>query len=143
MSQEAGVYGAVAADHLKRPRNLGKLDNADGVGLIDETSSDTVIAMYVKLAEGTDGRRVIADVRFRAFGCGGCIITGSAATDLARGLALDDVASVDAAAILHAIEDGLPEEQRYCAELAARALHLAAARAGDEHRPAGLNHDQG
>ena len=127
------MYGAVAAEHLKNPRNLGKVADADGVGLVDEPNTDTMMAMYLKVGQDSDGRQVVAEVRFRAFGCGGCIITGSAATDLARGLALDDVASVDAAAILRAIDDGLPPEQRYCADLAARALRLAAARAGDEN----------
>jgi nitrogen fixation NifU-like protein len=126
----------VAADHLKSPRNLGKLVDADGVGLVDETSTDTVIAVYVKLGQDAAGRKTVADVKFRAFGCGGCIITGSAATELARGLALEDVPSVDATAILRAVEDGLPPEQRYCAELAARALRLAAARAAEDNRPA-------
>jgi nitrogen fixation NifU-like protein len=135
-SEPRGVqYGTVAADHLKRPRNLGKLADADGVGLVDETSTDTVIAVYVKVGQDAAGRKTVADVTFRAFGCGGCIITGSAATELARGLALEDVPSVDATAILRAVEDGLPPEQRYCAELAARALRLAAARAGDDNRP--------
>jgi nitrogen fixation NifU-like protein len=120
--------------HLKSPRNLGKLADADGVGLVDETSTDTVIAVYVKLGQDAAGQRIVAEARFRAFGCGGCIITGSAATELARGLALADVVAVDADAILRAIEDGLPPEQIYCADLAAQALRLAAARAGDENR---------
>jgi nitrogen fixation NifU-like protein len=129
------LYGAVAAEHLKRPRNLGKLADADGVGLVDEVSTDTLIAVYLKLGpdpQNPDGRRIVAEVRFRAFGCGGCIITGSAATELARGLPLDAVADIDATAIHRAIEDGLPPEQRYCADLAARALRLAAARASDD-----------
>ena len=124
-------YGAVAAEHLKSPRNLGKLADADGVGLVDETSTDTVIAVYLKLGQDAAGRRIVAEARFRAFGCGGCIITGSAATELAHGLVLEDVAAVDAGAILRAVEDGLPPEQVYCADLAARALRLAAARASD------------
>jgi len=126
------VYGAVAAEHLKSPRNLGKLADADGIGLVDEVNTDTLIAVYLKLGQDSDGRPVVAEIRFRAFGCGGCIITGSAATELARGLPLDAVADIDATAINRAIEDGLPPEQRYCADLAARALGLAAARAGDD-----------
>lgn len=124
-------YGAVAAEHLKSPRNLGKLADADGVGLVDETSTDTVIAVYLKLGQDAAGQRIVAEARFRAFGCGGCIITGSAATELARGVPLEDVSAIDADAILRALEDGLPPEQVYCADLAARALRLAAARASD------------
>ena len=121
------MYGAVAADHLKHPRNLGKPAEADGVGQVDEPSRDTLVTVYLKLGPGPAGRRVLAEARFRAFGCGGCIIAGSVVTELARGRSLDDLFQIDGAAILSALEDGLPPEQRYCADLAARALHLAAA----------------
>jgi nitrogen fixation NifU-like protein len=119
------VYGPVAAEHLKRPRNLGKLADADGVGAVDDPDSETLLTIYLKLREQPDGRRVVGEARFRAFGCGGCIITGSIATELAIGLPVDEVPSLDGTAINRALEDGLPPEQRYCAELAARALRLA------------------
>jgi nitrogen fixation protein NifU and related proteins len=119
------VYGAVASDHLKSPRNLGKLADADGVGTVDDPGSETLLTIYLKLGLGPDGRQVVDVAQFRAFGCGGCIITGSIATELAIGLPLDELAGIDGAAINRALEDGLPQEQRYCAELAARALHLA------------------
>ena len=121
------MYGAVASEHLKHPRNLGKLDDAHGVATVEDPDSETLLTVYLRLGEDPDGLRIVAEVRFRAFGCGGCIITGSVATDLAVGVPVDDVSSINAAAINHALEDGLPPEQRYCAELAARALHLAAA----------------
>jgi nitrogen fixation NifU-like protein len=124
------VYGVVAAGHLKNPRNLGKLADPDGVGLVEEASTDTLVTVYLKLTDGTGGRPVVAEARFRAFGCGGCIITGSVATELARGRPLDELSDLDAAAINRALEDGLPPDQRYCADLAARALHLAAESAG-------------
>jgi nitrogen fixation NifU-like protein len=119
------VYGAIAAEHLKMPRNLGKLADADGVGTVDDPGSETLLTVYLKLKSGPDGRRVVEAAQFRAFGCGGCIITGSMATELAIGRALDELAALDGAAINRALEDGLPAEQRYCAELAARALHRA------------------
>lgn len=129
MSEESGAkgaYGAVAAEHLAQPRNLGRLPDADGVGQVDEPASDTLVTVYLKLRTEPDGRRVVDDARFRAFGCGGCIISGSIATELARGLALDELPGLDGPAILRALENGLPPDQRYCAGLAARALQLAA-----------------
>jgi len=126
MQQRTPVYGAVAADHLKRPRNLGKLADPDGVGHVEETSTDTLVTVYLKLESGPSGRPVVAEARFRAFGCGGCIVTGSVVTELAHGRQLVELAALDGAAINRALEDGLPPEQRYCADLAARALHLAA-----------------
>jgi nitrogen fixation NifU-like protein len=119
------VYGLVAAEHLKTPRNLGKLADADGVGAVDDPDSETLLTIYLKLQEHPNGQRVVGEARFRAFGCGGCIITGSIATELATGLPVDELPKVDGAAINRALEDGLPPEQRYCAELAARALRLA------------------
>jgi nitrogen fixation NifU-like protein len=129
------MYGAVAADHLKSPRNLGKLDDADGVGRVDEPSSDTLVTVYLKLGRDTGGQPVVAEARFRAFGCGGCIITASIVTELATGRPLAELALLDGAAINRALDDGLPLEQRYCAELAARALHLAADAARGNPRP--------
>jgi nitrogen fixation NifU-like protein len=126
-TQLGPAYGSVADDHLKRPRNLGKLADADGVGQVDEPSTDTLVTVYLRVGAGAGGRRVVTEVAFRAFGCGACIISGSVATELARGRALDDLAQIDGAMILSVLEDGLPPEQRYCADLVARALHLAAA----------------
>jgi nitrogen fixation NifU-like protein len=127
LSGDSGTYGAIADDHLKRPRNLGKLADADGVGQVDEPSTDTLVTVYLKVKRELDGRPVVAEAGFRAFGCGACIISGSVVTELARGRAVEDLARIDGATILSILEDGLPPEQRYCADLVARALHLAAA----------------
>jgi|RhiMethySRZTD1v2_1073278.scaffolds.fasta_scaffold1799124_2 nitrogen fixation NifU-like protein len=119
------IYGPLVADHIGNPRNLGKLDDADGVGQVDDAASETYLTVYLKLAPGPDERPMIAEARFRALGCSGCIATGSIATELVRGRTPDEVLAVDGAAINRALEDGLPEEQRYCADLAAVALHRA------------------
>jgi nitrogen fixation NifU-like protein len=129
---EQSVYGALAAEHLNHPRNLGKLDPADGVGRVDDPATDTMVSVYLRLQRRPSGRRVVGAARFRAFGCGGCIVTGSVATELVIGLAVEDVPTVDGATINRALEDGLPPDQRYCAELAARALRLAAEAASRE-----------
>jgi nitrogen fixation NifU-like protein len=118
-------YGPIVADHVSNPRNLGKLDDADGVGHVDDAASETLLTLYLKLKDRPDGRRVVAEARFRAFGCSGCIATGSVATELALGLTSDEIEFVDGAAISRALADGLPAEQRYCADLAATALRRA------------------
>ena len=119
------MYGPTAEDHLKRPRNLGRLEAADGVGQVEDAATDTLLTIYVQLAGTPDGGRVVSKARFRAFGCGGCIITGSVITELARGRLVQEAASIEAATIHRALGDGLPAEQRYCADLAVRALRLA------------------
>lgn len=119
------MYGPIAADHLKAPRNLGKLDDADGVGQVDDVASDTFLTVYVRLRRRPDGSPLVDTARFRALGCGGCIVTGSVVTELATGRSLNEALTLDAAAINRALDDGLPADQRYCAELAAQALHEA------------------
>ena len=119
-------YGPIVADHIANPRNLGKLDDADGVGLVDDAASETLLTSYLKLAPGADGHPLVGEARFRALGCSGCIATGSMATELAQGLSLDEALVIDGAAISRALDDGLPDEQRYCADLAAEALRRAA-----------------
>ena len=123
-------YGPTVADHVANPRNLGKLDDADGVGQVDDVATDTLLTIYVRVGWSADGRRVVAAARFRALGCSGCIATGSVATELATGRAVEEIVGVDAAAISRALDDGLPAEQRYCADLAATALRRAIDAAG-------------
>ena len=119
------MYGAIAEAHLKAPRNIGKLADADGVGTVEDAASDTLVTIYVRVRDLPNGRREVGEARFRAFGCGGCIVTGSIATELATGLTVEEAADLDGPAIMRALDDGLPPEQRYCADLAAHALRLA------------------
>jgi nitrogen fixation NifU-like protein len=121
------VYGPIAADHLNQPRNLGRIEQPDAVGHVEEQSTDTQVTVYLQLSTGSDGQRTVTGARYRAFGCGGCIIAGSAATELVMGQPLAAAARVDAAAILRALDDGLPAHQRYCADLVAQALQQALA----------------
>jgi len=115
----------VADDHLRQPRNLGRLVGADGVGTVEQRATDTLLTVAVALATGPDGKRAVREARFRAFGCGGCIITGSIATVLATGLTVEAAQEIDADAVLRALDDGLPDTQRYCADLAVEALRRA------------------
>lgn len=121
----ASVFGPLADDHLRQPRNLGKLARPDGVGTVEEPASDTILTVSVALAVGPDGRRLVEAARFRALGCGGCIVAGSVLTELATGASLDAAGRLDAAAIHRALADGLPPEQRYCADLAIEAFRRA------------------
>ena len=119
------MYGPIVADHFRNPRNLGRLDQPDGVGQVDDAGTDTFLTMNVKLARSAAGVATILEARFRALGCSACIATGSMATELARGRTVDGAMGIDAAAIMDALEQGIPDDQRYCADLTARALHQA------------------
>jgi NifU-like protein involved in Fe-S cluster formation len=116
---ERGGYSATASDHFRQPRNVGRLEDANAVGTIDDLASENLISFSLRI----EGGRVAA-ARFRAFGCSACIAAGSIATELATGKALPEVRELDGARLLTAL-DGLPNELRYCADLAARALVAA------------------
>jgi nitrogen fixation NifU-like protein len=113
------VYSPATVDHFSQPRNVGRLTDADGIGRVDDRATDNLVEISLKL----DRDGVVA-ARFRVFGCSACVAAGSAATELAIGQALTEVAGIDAAAILVAL-DGLPSDKLHCAELAARALREA------------------
>ena len=119
------MYGPIAEEHLKQPRNLGRIEEPDGVGAIEEPAKDTLVTIYVRLGRDTHGYRVVKEARFRAFGCGGCIIAGSVATVMATDLGVTEASWIEAETILEALDNGLPDDQRYCADLVARALNLA------------------
>ena len=125
------MYGPTAEEHLKSPRNLGRIEEPDGVGTIEEPATDTLVTVYVRLAKNEQGYTVVAEARFRAFGCGGCIIAGSVATEMATDLGVREASWIEAETILEALENGLPDDQRYCADLVARALNLALRRSED------------
>ena len=113
------MYTPTTVDHFSHPRNVGRLEDADGVGRVDDRATDNLITIYVKLADSR-----VAVARFRTFGCSACIAASSIATELARGSPVAEVAQVDAMAILHAL-GGLPPDKQHCADLAARALRQA------------------
>ncbi|MCC6174570.1 MAG: iron-sulfur cluster assembly scaffold protein [Chloroflexi bacterium] len=119
------MYGSRVVDHFSNPRNLGRLDDPDGVGQVEDATSDTFLTVYLKLDRRHSREAVIVDARFRALGCSACIATGSIVTELAIGSTLDEALLVDSAAIEAALEYGIPEKQHYCVELAARALRKA------------------
>lgn len=123
------MYGPVVTDHFRNPRNLGRLDQPDGVGQVDDAGTDTFLTVNVKLDRSAAGRVAVAEATFRALGCSACIATGSVATELARGRTVEEALAIDGATIMEVLEQGIPDDQRYCADLAARALHQALAAA--------------
>jgi len=118
------MYGAIVNDHVRNPRNLGRLDRPDGVGQVDDAATDTFLTINVRV-ERSAGGVTVAEARFRALGCSACIATGSMVTELARGRTVDEALTIDASEIMRALEQGITDDQRYCADLAARALHQA------------------
>lgn len=109
-------YSATAAEHFRSPRNVGRLDDANGVGVVDDRQTENFITIYLRVEAGT-----IVAARFRTFGCSACIAASSMVTGLAHGMTQKQAAQIDTGAVLRAL-DGLPPGKEHCAALAAQAL---------------------
>ena len=80
------LYSEKVMDHFKNPRNVGKIDDADGVGEVGNAKCGDIMKMYIKVKDG-----VIDDVKFNTFGCGSAIATSSMATEMIKGKPIEDV----------------------------------------------------
>jgi nitrogen fixation NifU-like protein len=110
-------YSATTVDHFQRPRNVGRLTDADAFGRVDDPETDTMVEIYVTLKAG-----VVTRATFRTFGCSACIAASSIATELLVGQAKP----ISAAELDKAL-GGLPAEKHYCVELVAEAARRALA----------------
>lgn len=113
------LYSAITVDHIAHPRNLGVLDDASGVGIVDDAETENYLVFYVRL---TNAR--VESARFRALACSACIAASSILTELVAGMTFDRALHLDESDVLTAL-GGLPETKRHCAALAAQAAHLA------------------
>ena len=114
-------YSDKVMDHFMNPRNVGVVEDADGVGRAGNPVCGDLMEMSVKI-QGD----VIADVKFRTFGCGAAIATSSMATELIKGQTIDDALEISNRAIADAL-DGLPPIKMHCSVLAAEALRATLA----------------
>jgi len=103
-------------DHFMNPRNVGVIDNADGVGRTGNPVCGDLMEMSVKIDDN-----VITDIKFRTFGCGAAIATSSMATEMIKGKTIDEALDITNRAIAEAL-DGLPPVKMHCSVLAAEAL---------------------
>jgi nitrogen fixation NifU-like protein len=103
-------------DHFMNPRNVGVIEDADGVGRAGNPVCGDLMEMSVKIDDG-----VISDIKFRTFGCGAAIATSSMATEMIKGKTIDEALEISNRAIADAL-DGLPPIKMHCSVLAAEAL---------------------
>lgn len=113
------MYTEKVMDHFSNPRNVGEIENANGVGEVGNASCGDIMKIYLKV----DGD-VIQDVKFKTFGCGAAIATSSMVTELAIGKTIDEALILTNQAVAEAL-DGLPPAKMHCSNLAADALHEA------------------
>ena len=117
--QIMALYSDKVMDHFRNPRNLGKLDDADGIGEVGNAKCGDIMRMYIKVDDG-----VITDVKFNTFGCGSAIATSSMATELIKGKPVEEALELSNKAVVEAL-DGLPTHKIHCSVLAEEAVRAA------------------
>ena len=115
------LYSEKVMDHFQHPRNVGKMDNADGVGEVGNAKCGDIMRMYIKVDPKT---QVITDVKFNTFGCGSAIATSSMATEMIKGKTISEALELSNQAVAEAL-DGLPAYKMHCSVLAEEAVRAA------------------
>ena len=113
------LYSEKVMDHFQHPRNLGKMENADGVGEVGNAKCGDIMKMYIKVDDG-----IITDVKFNTSGCGSAIATSSMATEMIKGKSVEDALELSNQAVVEAL-DGLPTHKIHCSVLAEEAVKAA------------------
>ena len=113
------MYSDKVLDHFKNPRNVGEIENADGVGEVGNAKCGDIMKMFLKIEND-----VIVDVKFKTFGCGAAVATSSMATELVKGKPLSEALKLTNKAVVEAL-DGLPPVKIHCSVLAEEAIKAA------------------
>ena len=113
------LYSEKVMDHFRNPRNVGIIEDADGVGEVGNAKCGDIMKMYLKIDHG-----VISDVKFETFGCGSAIASSSMATELIKGKPVEDAMELTNKAVAEAL-DGLPAYKMHCSVLAEEAIRSA------------------
>ena len=113
------LYSETVMDHFRNPRNVGVIEDADGVGQARNAVCGDIMKIYLKIEDST-----VADVRFETFGCGSAIASSSMATELIKGRPLSEVLTLTNKAVAEAL-DGLPAHKLHCSVLAEEAIRAA------------------
>ncbi|MBS5842348.1 MAG: Fe-S cluster assembly scaffold protein NifU [Clostridiales bacterium] len=115
------MYSDKVMDHFSNPRNVGEIENADGVGEVGNAKCGDIMKIYLKIDED-----VITDVKFKTFGCGAAIATSSMATEMIKGRTISEALQLTNKAVAEAL-DGLPPVKIHCSVLAEEAVKAAVA----------------
>ncbi len=113
------LYSEKVMDHFRNPRNVGTIDNADGIGEVGNAKCGDIMKIYLKIDND-----IVSDVKFETFGCGSAIASSSMATELIKGQPLSEVLKLTNKAVTEAL-DGLPAHKLHCSVLAEEAIQSA------------------
>ena len=114
------MYTEKVMDHFRNPRNVGEIENADGVGEVGNAKCGDIMKIYLKIND----EHIIEDVKFQTFGCGSAIASSSMATELIKGKSVDDAVELTNKAVIEAL-GGLPPVKVHCSVLAEQAVKSA------------------
>ena len=126
------MYSAKVMEHFQNPRNVGEIEDADGVGEIGNPVCGDIMKLYIKVKDDR-----IIDAKFKTFGCGAAIATSSMVTELVKGKTLEEAEKISRDTVAEAL-DGLPPIKMHCSNLAADALHKAI----EDYKSRGKTKDQ-
>ena len=113
------LYSEKVMDHFRNPRNVGVIEDANGIGEVGNAKCGDIMKMYLKIEDD-----VVKDVKFETFGCGSAIASSSMATELIKGQPVSEVRKLTNKAVAEAL-DGLPDYKMHCSVLAEEAIQSA------------------
>ncbi|MGM0428023.1 MAG: Fe-S cluster assembly scaffold protein NifU [Thermodesulfobacteriota bacterium] len=113
------MYSKTVMDHFKNPRNVGVMEDADGVGEVGNPLCGDMMTVYLKV-----GDESVEDIKFQTFGCGAAIAVSSILTEMAKGKTLEEAKKISNKDVAKALE-GLPKNKLHCSNLGADALQMA------------------
>ncbi len=113
------MYSEKVMEHFKNPRNVGVIEEADGVGEVGNPVCGDMMTFYIKVKDD-----VIEDVKFQTFGCGAAIAVSSMVSEMAKGKTVEEASRITNKQVAEALE-GLPKQKMHCSNLGADALHKA------------------
>ena len=113
------LYGEKVMDHFKNPRNVGEIEEPDGIGHVGNPICGDVMELYIKVKDD-----IIVDAKFKTFGCGAAIATSSMVTELVKGKSIKEALAISNRAVAEAL-GGLPPIKMHCSVLAEEALRSA------------------
>ena len=113
------LYSEKVMDHFRNPRNVGVIENADGIGEVGNARCGDIMKFYIKVDDG-----IISDIKFETFGCGSAIASASMATELIKGQPVEKALELTNRAVVEAL-DGLPAHKIHCSVLAEEVIKAA------------------